>query len=297
MFFLSELMLLSWVQRGYVCTGHFWLDIMACVSLLGDTSIIQELLQSDAVVAGKGSRLGRMARMASRSSRLTRLARAARVARISRLLPRIQHVLNYRSGGGVSDLAKVLLTRRLWRIFNFLDEDHDGAVTEKDVTVCKATLLSGFVGTRPVNENAKQQYQMMKSMVKSTVKMIRNQFGGSQENLVPMDDVENPNKSSRDGVLFSEFTQKLLDGPAGGQLKNCCIAEIDKGGGFWNITHKLTEKTAIKVCIGVIVLLIILPFLEADVVDRALQSGITQLHGLAEMEYQNDPVDYVFCVS
>merc|ERR1719387_1971316 len=108
---------MSWVHKGYVFTGQFWLDLLAALSLLGDTSFYKEILESDAVVAGKGSRMARMARMASRSSRLTRLIRAARVARIMRLLPNLQKALKL----GDSDVAAYLMNKRFWRIFRFID--------------------------------------------------------------------------------------------------------------------------------------------------------------------------------
>lgn len=290
MFFLVELLLMSWCLEGYVCRGVFWLDFLACISLLGDTSIVKELLESDAVVAGKGSRAARMARMASRSSRLTRLTRAARVARISRIVPRISRMLSE----GVGVLARVLLRRRLWRIFRFLDEDRDGLVTENDVTVCKATLLSGFVNKRPSKmEGAEREaFKQVRSFVKKTADMIKLPVErvSSQEKM--KDDIEKA-KSSKEGVSFSEFAQKLLEGAAGKYLKDACISDIDKGGGFWNVTHKITERTAVKVCVGVIVLLITLPFLEVDLTDRSMQSGLMQVQGILESEFRNNPVDYV----
>eukprot|EP00746_Dinoflagellata_sp_MGD_P083746 gnl/MRDRNA2_/MRDRNA2_33305_c0_seq2.p1 gnl/MRDRNA2_/MRDRNA2_33305_c0~~gnl/MRDRNA2_/MRDRNA2_33305_c0_seq2.p1 ORF type:complete len:592 (-),score=78.36 gnl/MRDRNA2_/MRDRNA2_33305_c0_seq2:20-1795(-) len=282
-FFLIELILLSWVQKGYVCTGHFWLDFLACVSLLGDTSIIQELMASDAVVAGKGSRMARMARMASRSSRLTRLTRAARVARISRLLPRIQQLVLYRcGGGGAGDIAKILITSRLWRIFRYLDEDNDGLVSAKDAMAVKTMLLSGF-NKRRSSDKGRKPYTKMKSLIKTACnKVILRMRRSSKESFV---DVEAAKARNGDGLTFSEFSSKLLEGEAGKHLKRCCISEIDRGGGFWNVTHKLTERTAIKVCIGVILLLIILPLLEPEVVDNTIQSSMAQLHSVVKAEF------------
>lgn len=330
--FVFELCMMSWASSDYVCTAQFWLDLLACLSLLGDTHFMQELLDSDAVVAGKGSRMSRMARMASRSSRLTRVTRAVRVARISRLLPRLQRFLMINNvSKGDDDMVSVLLNKRLWRIFRYLDSDNDDMVSEADASLCRATLFnefrskldrrrSTFFALRRSMSNSSPEWPWSKLFPQPTsnVTMVKplvpepTAHAGSKESSSSTkfkknrsrDSNKDPNKAKAHegedeevdlegakggkkakGLNFDRFIDSLFRGTAGRAFQNCCRSEIMRGGGGWNITQKLTERTAIKVCIGVILLLILLPLFEADIKDMSKWHNLWQLHDLAVYEH------------
>merc|ERR1719386_76058 len=87
--FMSEAALNSYATPKYFLSGNFWIDIFATMTIIGDTWIANELIESDAAVAGRGTRMARMVRIGGRSSRFVRLMRVARAAQVVRLLPRM----------------------------------------------------------------------------------------------------------------------------------------------------------------------------------------------------------------
>lgn len=138
--FLVEIVLASYARRGYCLRPFFWLDIVSCVSLLPDTWFAGILFQSNSFVAGRSSRLTRLIRIVARSSRATRLNRLMRVARLAAILPRLLMLCWTKKD---DQEALRLVDRKLQRIFNVLDEDNDGSITQERMEDCLLKLSAG----------------------------------------------------------------------------------------------------------------------------------------------------------
>lgn len=132
--FFMETMLLSLYKKGYVLRHYFWLDVVALLSLLPDTYIMQELVASNAFAAGRTSRLTRILRMVARSSKATRLNRISRMVRLAAALPRMMAFIRRPKSIKESDI-EMLLDRKLRRIFAFIDEDLDGQISDSVMDV------------------------------------------------------------------------------------------------------------------------------------------------------------------
>lgn len=78
--FFLELILQCIFKTGYAFRAFFWLDIIALVSLLPETWFVQQLFNSDTLVAGRSTRLMKAIRLVVRSSKATRLNRFTRMA-------------------------------------------------------------------------------------------------------------------------------------------------------------------------------------------------------------------------
>ena len=113
------------------------------------------MVDSDAAMAGRGSRLSRLARM-SRSSRLVRLARVARVAQVLRLVPKLQRFIQR----STQDLALLLIHKRLWHIFLFLDEECSGCLSDLDLEFFDTAMLLEFGDHWPCDARAQPAYKM-----------------------------------------------------------------------------------------------------------------------------------------
>eukprot|EP00930_Biecheleria_cincta_P097290 TRINITY_DN89012_c0_g1_i1.p1 TRINITY_DN89012_c0_g1~~TRINITY_DN89012_c0_g1_i1.p1 ORF type:complete len:1129 (-),score=228.47 TRINITY_DN89012_c0_g1_i1:134-3520(-) len=132
--FFIETLLLSVFKQGYFLRHYFWLDVVALLSLLPDTYIMQELVASNAFVAGRSSRFTRILRMVARSSKATRLNRISRMVRLAAALPRMLSFIRRKTSLKDSDIEN-LLDKKLRRIFAFIDEDMDGQINENVMDV------------------------------------------------------------------------------------------------------------------------------------------------------------------
>eukprot|EP00913_Durusdinium_trenchii_P014781 g13864.t1 len=79
----------SLFKAGYFGRAFFWLDIVALISLLPETWFVQQLFDSDMLVAGRSTRLMKAIRLVVRSSKATRLNRFTRMVRVSAMMPKM----------------------------------------------------------------------------------------------------------------------------------------------------------------------------------------------------------------
>merc|ERR1719311_1814061 len=89
------MVLLALAHEGYIFSIPFFLDVVAVLSLLPDTLLMDAISIDNVGAAGKGARLSRSARLGARSSRLLRLTRLVRMVRITRLLPRVLALVGF----------------------------------------------------------------------------------------------------------------------------------------------------------------------------------------------------------
>jgi hypothetical protein len=131
--FVFEIIVQSLGRAQYFLGAYFWLDLIAMASLLPDTWLFQAVINTNAFVAGRSSRLTRIIRIASRSSKATRLNRLTRIVRVASLMPKCAALLGRKVK---DDDTEKMLEKKLRRVFHFLDEDMDGMISRTAALSC-----------------------------------------------------------------------------------------------------------------------------------------------------------------
>lgn len=126
--FFIELVLQCFFKAGYSFRAFFWLDIVALISLLPETWFVQQLFNSDTLVAGRSTRLMKAIRLVVRSSKATRLNRFTRMVRVSAMLPKMCAGWHRKPEENSKDVDN-LVERKLHRIYVYLERENDGLVT------------------------------------------------------------------------------------------------------------------------------------------------------------------------
>ena len=139
--FLVELIVHGIGKEGYIYSAFFILDLVAFISLIPDTIIVQLANDDNAFVAGRSSRLTRMLRLFGRSARAARLNRFGRIARIAALMPKIQEIQRRWVNKVEDDDATWVLEKKIYRIFCFLDEDMDSYISKSALRLCRDKLF------------------------------------------------------------------------------------------------------------------------------------------------------------
>eukprot|EP00440_Ansanella_granifera_P030671 gb/GFBE01033314.1/.p1 GENE.gb/GFBE01033314.1/~~gb/GFBE01033314.1/.p1 ORF type:complete len:1159 (+),score=267.68 gb/GFBE01033314.1/:1-3477(+) len=248
--FLLELTLIIAAQGSYVVTIPFVLDAVALVSLFLDTWFMAEIATDDDATS-----LSRLAR----SSRIARIARIGRVARVTKLVPRAMKLCRKQSNA----LAEQLLLRRLWRLFQYLDQGRTGLLSQFDLKIFYLALLQECPHVLPA------KVDIAKLLEKDTERLLAcapDEFGPHLD----VDDFSQVIMGSALGVHLLEFHRRDLEGD---------------GGSVWALTQKLSDSTAMKVCIGVLLLVATMSLLEVEVLDNSQAQGLAQLDGMARIEH------------
>lgn len=139
--FLVELIVHGLGKEGYIYSAFFILDLVAFLSLIPDTIIVQLANDDNSFVAGRSSRLTRMLRLFGRSARAARLNRFGRIARIAALMPKIQELQRYWVNNVEDADATRVLEKKIYRIFCFLDEDMDSYISKSSLIICRDKLF------------------------------------------------------------------------------------------------------------------------------------------------------------
>jgi len=126
--FTIELVLQCLFKAGYSCRAFFWLDMIALMSLLPETWFVQQLFNSDTLVAGRSTRLMKAIRLVVRSSKATRLNRFIRMVRVTAMLPKMCAGLQRKPVENTKDVEN-LVERKLHRIYVYLEREYDGLVS------------------------------------------------------------------------------------------------------------------------------------------------------------------------
>lgn len=359
--FMLEIVIQSLGKDNYFLRPYFWLDLVALISLLPDTYVVQLLMSnSNAFVAGRSSRLARIIRVASRSSKATRMQRLTRLTRVASLLPRLGKLLGHRVQE--QEVEKVL-NKKLHRIFRLFDDDMDGWVLKTKVTRFldsmkgdikrqsqrSMNLPRKFVSTsHNLGETSQQkdmfskevsQYQNPNrdsrrsfgssatassqnsaeiqasrfsststggsakseesgevgrssissagSMNAGTMKSGRLKSGRLRASKIDWGASDHPDEDEdTDLVDFDKFSTLLREDPVvGPRLQLAVDAQLRKGTNMKNITSRHSEYIAVRVALGVILLLALLGFVQPNTEDKTYQMGLESLAATMRLKF------------
>jgi len=252
--FFFELIVWSLGVPGYILTMPFLLDVTALISVYGDTWFARNaglLSEND-----QASRLSRMAR----TSKMTRLARIVRVARITKLIPELLRFLRKQN----TILAKQVLHRRLWRVFLFLDADEDGLLCSFDIKVFYIAVLQ---------ECPHLFFCNRLTLLQRDVPRLEAELDFEDESSPQID--------------FETFAKTLESLELGRNMVRFHLDEVEQEEGVWTLTQRLSDRTAMKVCVGILVLITMISFLEVLPEDHSVSFTLAQLTSVAKEERKN----------
>lgn len=250
--FVVELTVVVFANSRYLFTVPFCLDTISLFSVFQDTYFLRngDWLEGN----DQASRLSRMAR----TSKMTRLARIARVARITKLIPKLMRVFRKQN----ASLAKKLLRRRMWRVFLFLTQDTDGLLSSFDIKVFYISITTecGYLLKRP------RDVLLMKDVDRLCDSLQ------AEDEMIPRFD-------------FDQFVNIISATQTGEDLVQFHQDDVDQETGVWSLTQKLSDTTAMKVCVGILVLVCMISFLEIAIEDRSVDVTLHQLTSIVSYEH------------
>ena len=267
--FLFELTLILFVNGWYVLSIPFILDAVSLVSIFLDTWFMAEIS-----VDSKGSSLSRLAR----SSRIARIARIGRVARVTKLIPRVLKLCRKESNA----LAVQLLKRRLWRLFQYLDAAGNGMVSAFDLKIFYLALLQECPHVRPEKVDV---VKLLRKDKDALLSLLADENGWINEN--------------KPALTVEDFTSAIMSTGLGKHLVDFHQVDLEStGGSVWALTQRLSDSTAMKVCVGILALVATMSWVGVDTVDHAPTHGLAQLDNIARNIHQEgDAADWSYlCV-
>lgn len=238
-FFVIEMMFHAAGSQKYLYSVSLILDLVALLSFLSDTWFYQ----GDLFGSEQGTKISRYAR----SARMTRLLRIARVARVTRLAPHFLQLF----GGQKHTLAKVAMARRLRRIFKFMDTTSEGLVSILDFKFFFVALVKELSGVKEMPPRAK-------------VEMLRGDFATIKS-------------CSDPDLYFSDCYSTLSKTGSGKILLEMHIKEARRKDGGWMLTQQFSGIISLKVCVGLLMIVILFNLLQPDVEDESMDVGFALL--------------------
>lgn len=276
--FLIELVVQSLIKPNYVCRAYFWLDLVALLSLLPDTWLVQALVFKDdsAFAAGRSSKVARIIRVAARSTKATRLNRLTRIVRVATLMPRLLVVFGKQ---GKDEETQKVLSRKLRKIFAFLDEDLDGYITREELHQCLRKLRAQG------DSHPRLPSKLIASESSLPVRPSRTHFnsqdsGGTESLVVTATTTVVSARTSAISepdrlVDFDEFMMRVVDDErTKTRLMAACRQQAMKANNMHNIASRHSEDVGVKVALGVLLTLLVLGVLEPAIEDDSPLLGL-----------------------
>lgn len=273
--FALEGALMSWVVEGYLCSGRFWVDAFATASMIGDTWIMHELVDTDVAAAGKGSRLVRLMRM-TRGSRIMRLLRLARTMQVVRLVPRLQKII----GNSTQDLALLVFHKRMFHCFLYLDTSGNGILDEDATQYLDMAIRMEFPPPDGVTDPESNDTTFGARTSRWYAEFSWSTFLYEicfcfKRRSTVMDFSTEQSEGS-----FKQVMRELLPRPVGKRALNRCLEDIRSMKECCEALDKIIQRLMLKVIMAVIILIVIMSLLETSPIDL---SGLQSLVQLSEM--------------
>jgi len=246
-FFVIELLFFALGQKSYWFSVNIILDSVALLSLLPDTLLLDDLAALD-------SQAAQVMKMA-RSSRITRMARMARVAKITRLIPSLLRMCTKQK----MQLARIVLLRRLWRIFCFLDTDMDEKISPFDLKVLYLNIMQ----------------ECPEIVGKEKLKLLQDDVAQICKLQVIKDNSQ---------LSFADYCRIISGTGLGKRMYRHHQRDVAQDHGVLQFTQRLSDNTALKVCIGIIFLIGAMNLLQIEVQDIGVEQGLAQLDSIAQAE-------------
>lgn len=248
--FILELLLLMCANEHYSCTAQFLLDVVSIYALCNYTWLVEGFSDDVAEVEKLDTQ-----------SRFARLIRIARLARVTRLIPTILSLFKNKKV-----LAKRILQRRLRRAFQFMDTDQRGMLSSFDVKCFYFSVL----------------HECPQMLGDSRVRILH----ADKEQLTKMG-ASGAEDEQVNWITPDDFERILLGTALGKDVQNHHLQDVENQRGVWTLTSKLSDRTALKVSVGILILIILLNLTDVHVEEASVTQNLAHLHSLARRERQH----------
>lgn len=249
--FLMELLLFCLVLHGYFLSLQFWTDIFACLSIIADTAIGAAIIQSNAGVAGRGSRLIRLVRFSSRSSRLVRVLHISRSNQVLRLIPRLQRLMERTT----EELAFTLWYKRMRHLFQYMNKNSPSEMilTDYEADMFHTAMLCEFPEPTQIEQGASRSAE-----IKVLSKSLESQ-----------------------SATFGAVVSESLRNQTGPRAFQCCVDDIMSMKESCAIIEQAVTRLTLKICVVVMLLLLMLQLVDVNSTDLVKEQGLVQLDTMA----------------
>jgi len=150
------------------------------------------------------------------------------------------------------------LLRRLWRVFKFMDTEELSLLTWFDMKVVYLTIMREVPA---VDRHA----HLAEDLQLLACEQDQHCFC----------------------LPFNDFQRTFLATSIGKYLLMYHLDDIQQEEGVWNLTQKLSDSTAIKVCVGILLVVIVMSLLGSDKEDTFVLQGLAHLDTIARLEHSN----------
>eukprot|EP00435_Cladocopium_sp_Y103_P044483 s1330_g12.t1 len=276
--FAFEEMLMCWVLPGYFLSLRFVMDTCATLSILGDTAIVAEIINTDAAVA---MRTTRAMRGAGRSTRLISILRSLRVWQILKLLPRLQRLTE----SGTKELAMLMWHKRLQNVAGFIDDEGIGELSDEQMDFFTSALRLEF--PKPQDEDKmKCLTWFLEKLSESTHATALRSWG---QNLIPW--WRSAKVEEADFSRYSLEIRSCWDMDMGQRAFRRCLDDITTMKASCTVLYQSMLGLILKICIIVLALLLMLQFVSGSLPEIARKQGLAQLQVIDS----EDSSDLVLC--
>lgn len=287
-FFLVESLLQYFALPGYACSGRFWVDLLAALSMSGDTLLGYKVFSSGQASAGRGTRVLRMLRMGGRSSRALRMLKNLRLLQGLKVLPKLLKI-------GVSDrhtLSVLLFNERLHRLFQYLDGGDKRYLSEIEKQYFIMSLRIAF--PKPLRTMTSMDnfvgYNLWKSIKRSFKALGERieQFWMSFSSKLHLRRRDHERgKQKRDSQIplacttFPQLLKEFILRPEAKMAFEACSKDLERVEHSAELFNETTSKVMIKVSCLVLAVLCVMPFLEVPIDDLGDWQTMSQLHAIS----------------
>jgi len=283
-FFALECILSCIFVKGYMRSGRVFLDIMAMVSLAGDTLVWVHLFPSGFPTATVVDFRDDATGFTGRSDRLLDILKFARLFRIVQLLRTLHGIVWRNFLRPHHGLAQQLYHKRLWRVFQDLDEGKKGRLNteqmqslfiamrlefpERKVGMSKSKIFRSNL-TASSAAFASRQYGTMMSLTPAAIQRL-SMFAPSWDS--PQTDC--------DGT-FASIIDEFHDRPEGKRALMKCQEDVSRAKASFSLVQKVSGPVVVKVCLIVLGVMGIVILLDSSVEDHGDYQHLAHLDHLA----------------
>lgn len=290
-FFALECMLSCFFVNGYMRSGRVFLDVMAMVSLAGDTLVQAHLFPSQisgATTAQPVDFRDDATGFTGRSDRLLDILKFARLFRIVQLLRTLHGIVWRNFLRPHHGLAQQLYHKRLWRVFQDLDEGKKGQLSteqmnfffmamrlefpERKVGMSKSKVFRSNVtmaSSHGAAAFASRQYGTMMSLKPAALSRL--------SHFAPSWDLHPTDCDGTFASIIDEFNVRL----EGKRALTKCQEDVQRVKASFSLVQKVSGPVVVKVCLIVLGVMGIVILLDASVEDHGDYQHLAHLDHLA----------------
>ncbi|CAK9086516.1 Adenylate cyclase 1 (ATP pyrophosphate-lyase 1) (Adenylyl cyclase 1) [Durusdinium trenchii] len=286
-FFVLECILSCIFMNGYLRSGRVFLDIMAMVSLVGDT-LIQAHFFPMTPIAQPSMETSQLD--PSRPSRILDILKFARLFRIVQLLRTLHGIVWRNFLRPHHGLAQQLYHKRLWRVFQDLCEGKKTQLSAEQMRFFFMAMRLEF----PERKVGMSKSKVFRSNVTASSAFANRQYGTMMSlkpaaltrlsTFAPSWDLHP--KTNCDGT-FASLIDEFAVRPEGKRALQKCQEDVQRVKASFSLVQKVSGPVVVKVCLIVLGVMGVVILLDASWEDHGDYQHLAHLDHLASSMTQS----------